>query len=282
MSMIERTCELCGKTFLIRESRLRYVPARYCSRECANEGKRRRVTVFCRVCDKPFTVKQSDYDYRVRKGEPPTYCSRQCANGATERRQAISRSLKNSAAFQAKQRELLPALHERLRQPEQRRLHSEKTRQAWQDPEKRAHMMDGIKQRSQDPAWRSAPHFRRDKQHPRYTGNQQDRNRYESKAWRKAVFARDNYTCQECGKCGPCLVAHHKQPWADHPELRFDVDNGITLCETCHDKAHGKTRRPKTFKCVVCGQPKESGQGTRCKACGRRHLTPLQPRPPFR
>jgi len=55
------------------------------------------------------------------------------------------------------------------------------------------------------------------------------------KAWRKAVFERDNFTCQKCGKRGCKLEAHHIKEWADFPELRYDVDNGQTLCKKCHN-----------------------------------------------
>lgn len=52
--------------------------------------------------------------------------------------------------------------------------------------------------------------------------------------WRDSVFKRDNYTCQCCGKVGGKLNAHHKMNFADYPDLRFDVDNGTTLCFGCH------------------------------------------------
>ena len=57
--------------------------------------------------------------------------------------------------------------------------------------------------------------------------------------WRKAVFERDDYTCQECGirsSVGIKVVlnADHIKPFALFPELRFDIDNGRTLCEDCH------------------------------------------------
>lgn len=58
--------------------------------------------------------------------------------------------------------------------------------------------------------------------------------RIEYKRWRKAVFERDNYTCQMCGKRGEYLQADHIMPWALFPELRYDVDNGRTLCIPCH------------------------------------------------
>lgn len=52
--------------------------------------------------------------------------------------------------------------------------------------------------------------------------------------WRKAVFERDNFTCVNCGMRGGDLNADHLKPFADYPELRFDLDNGRTLCIPCH------------------------------------------------
>ena len=55
------------------------------------------------------------------------------------------------------------------------------------------------------------------------------------KQWRKAVFERDNYTCQKCGdKKGGNLEADHIKPRHLYPELAFVVSNGQTLCVRCH------------------------------------------------
>ena len=61
----------------------------------------------------------------------------------------------------------------------------------------------------------------------------------EMRLWRAAVFERDVYTCKKCGAKGVYLNAHHIKPFAKFPKLRFDVDNGITLCKLCHMKEHG-------------------------------------------
>lgn len=60
------------------------------------------------------------------------------------------------------------------------------------------------------------------------------RKRIEFDLWRTAIFERDDYTCQLCGKRGGKIQAHHIKSWARYPELRFDTKNGITLCIDCH------------------------------------------------
>jgi len=56
--------------------------------------------------------------------------------------------------------------------------------------------------------------------------------------WRKAVFDRDDHTCQFCNVRGGSLEAHHIDAWKEHKKDRFNVDNGVTLCEACHDACH--------------------------------------------
>lgn len=62
------------------------------------------------------------------------------------------------------------------------------------------------------------------------------RNSLEYEDWRKAVFERDNYTCQICYQVGGYLHVDHIKPFALFPELRFELSNGRTLCVSCHRK----------------------------------------------
>jgi len=60
----------------------------------------------------------------------------------------------------------------------------------------------------------------------------------EYKLWVNAVYARDGYTCQKTGVRGGKLVAHHILNFSSHKELRFAIDNGITLSKEAHEEFH--------------------------------------------
>lgn len=99
------------------------------------------------------------------------------------------------------------------------------------------------------PNW-TGGEWMRGKQNP----NWKDGNGYERGAahardirvrhWRREVFSRDGYTCQQCKakpKATGQLNAHHIEPWASNPERRFDITNGVTLCLLCHRLAHKRS-----------------------------------------
>lgn len=56
--------------------------------------------------------------------------------------------------------------------------------------------------------------------------------------WRLAIYRRDWRRCQWCGTESHAIVAHHITPWAACETLRFEVDNGVTLCRACHTFVH--------------------------------------------
>ena len=66
---------------------------------------------------------------------------------------------------------------------------------------------------------------------------QEDRNNPEYKQWRVKVWGRDNFTC--CIKNSDCkgkIEAHHILSWSEYPELRYEVNNGITVCHFHHPR----------------------------------------------
>ena len=64
------------------------------------------------------------------------------------------------------------------------------------------------------------------------------RTSWEYDEWRKKVLERDDYTCQCCGNRGGNLHVHHKYNFSKYINLRYDIDNGMTLCERCHSVSY--------------------------------------------
>lgn len=57
--------------------------------------------------------------------------------------------------------------------------------------------------------------------------------------WRYDVMLRDGFACRRCGDArGGNLCAHHILGFADHPDLRLVLANGLTLCGDCHKALH--------------------------------------------
>ena len=69
------------------------------------------------------------------------------------------------------------------------------------------------------------------------------------KRFRLEVLKRDYFTCKMCKAKGKKtrLNVHHIMKWASAASLRYDVDNGITLCRKCHDSVKGKESHYITY-----------------------------------
>ena len=75
------------------------------------------------------------------------------------------------------------------------------------------------------------------------------RNCHKYRQWRSDIFTRDDFTCQECGRRGGALRAHHTPDTfafimeindiktfdqAMECEELWNINNGITYCTKCH------------------------------------------------
>lgn len=70
--------------------------------------------------------------------------------------------------------------------------------------------------------------------------DQRDWTSPEYKTFRKSVMKRDKRKCQfpDCRK--QAKQVHHIIPWHSSVHLRYDENNGISLCKECHDKIKNK------------------------------------------
>ena len=62
--------------------------------------------------------------------------------------------------------------------------------------------------------------------------------------WMRSVKNRDDWKCKISNKdCHGILEAHHILNWIDYPELRYQVNNGITLCHAHHPRGRAKEKQ---------------------------------------
>lgn len=198
------TCGTCGKEYK-KGSALagRVKHHNYCSFECKVKG--RRTIVRCETCGKEFE--------RIKSWISPekkNYCSRDCAHKGMEVEKPLL-----VCAFCGQQFRRYPS---EIRKMSERGY---------------THVFCGHKCRAAMIAAQFDP--------PRpYVGRHTSaaRNGHKIQAWRKAVFERDNYTCQDCGATDVLLCGHHIKPFVLYPALRYDVSNGVALCYPCHERRH--------------------------------------------
>jgi len=62
--------------------------------------------------------------------------------------------------------------------------------------------------------------------------------------WVKKVRTRDNNKCKiNNSDCEGRLETHHILPWRDYPKLRYEINNGITLCHAHHPHRYAEEKR---------------------------------------
>ena len=181
------------------------------SGELVEYGKNMRINI-CNTCNSEFTKPHNPQ--RVYK-----FCSAKCMGSNEQKKINHSKAMKGSTAWNK----------------------GDKGLKEWMNTSGlKAGWNKGLK--TNKPAWnKGIPNtgFVGEK-NPNWRGgvtkeNEKIRKSIEYKQWRISVFKRDNYTCQICyKKKGIILNADHIKQFALYPELRFDVDNGRTLCLECH------------------------------------------------
>jgi hypothetical protein len=198
---MERLCSNCGKD-------IEKFGLKFCSQKCyRNYWKRiydKRHIRFCGECKKEFICPAS---FPSKK-----FCSRKCykeslvkRKWSREHKNRIKKTLKDY--WKNKVRQGFPQKEESKKKISQTLIKKEVNRK-----EKNGNWKGGIS-----------------------TENNLLRNSPEYDKWRKKVYKRDGYLCQVCFIKGGYLEAHHIKRWSKYPELRYHIDNGLTVHKgKCH------------------------------------------------
>jgi 5-methylcytosine-specific restriction endonuclease McrA len=88
----------------------------------------------------------------------------------------------------------------------------------------------------------------------KWTGNPRRKHRKSKHgAWARVVISPDGAKCQVCRVQGVELHAHHIKSYKEHPELRWDLSNGVTVCHSCHWDIHGSVQNLSHFRFWLSG-----------------------------
>lgn len=233
-------CQYCGVEFeaCINETR------KFCSRSCANKSQPTPyTTLVCEYCKKEFSIK-------TNKSKNRKYCSTECRGKSSQTLKDVTCLNCNTIFHQhtMDSKFCSPECSNEYRKGKSINL-AERIRiceycgnkfevRSVNKPTKYCSntCMGKAMSGEHHPMWRGGIT-------PKY---ETIRLSDEYRAFRLKVLERDLFICQRCGNNTPNeLRVHHIKSFSRFPGLRFDVDNGITLCETCHYEFHhlyGKLR----------------------------------------
>lgn len=95
------------------------------------------------------------------------------------------------------------------------------------------------------PKGKDSPYWIKDRSKlKRFSDIAKDRRSYSYTDWRRRVLKRDNYAClMKDERCAGRLEVHHILSYFVYPELRYDINNGITLCHAHHPRKRAEEKR---------------------------------------
>lgn len=245
-----KSCKQCGIKF-DKPKRLGdslWTKRQFCNRVCSDKARKGVLKtchqeVICKVCKKDFTVPQ----YRI----DPMYCSRLCQN--RDKKGPTAPRWKGGVVL------IVPCMDcgtrekgsvsKRCKQCSDK-LRSGENNPAWKGGKSKCSDC-GIEVAYQSTtcnacqgARMSGPsHFNWISDRTKLA-KRQERNDSAYQNWRKQVWLRDNFTCKIANPdCEGHIEAHHILTWRDYSELRYEVNNGITLCHAHHPRKRAEEKR---------------------------------------
>lgn len=227
MQTVSKTCPACNKEYQADIGRLKHNRQTTCSRACSYKFRAKKISNAKRGQPSPLRgIKTGRSSWNKTEGVHIN-CGHCGVDMRIEPNQVGRKKFCSKACFFAGRelKGLFQKGHPDFVPPENRR-HSEETKKKISDIQRK-----NPRRGKDSPNWRGGLRSERKKEMAKF----------EYRDWRNAVFGRDNWTCQICNVRGGYLEADHIKPWCAFPDLRYDVDNGRTVCRPCHMKldTHG-------------------------------------------
>ena len=203
------TCLVCGKEFYEKPSHVK--GRKYCSRKCAWKSKKKeKAKLVCDYCKKDYFVVPCVIKWNNIRKHKHNFCSDKCKYSFSVGIKKV-KDIMSTCPNCKKEFGLRPSKYRDRKKRYNKIFCSRKC-------------FNGYYVGENSHLWKKD----RSKVRGRALG---DSKCYH---WAKTIFKRDNYTCALCNQKGGDLEAHHIKRWADYPKLRFELENGITLCKKCH------------------------------------------------
>ena len=240
--IIDSVCVVCDVTF--KPKRPKNNGQKYCSRECYYKTRDKKVSKTCVECNKDFKVKRYEV---VNKTRPAIYCSLKCSGQRMKEFSGAKSHLWRGGIKEYKCNEC------------DKQFLSYK-RVGNGTPLFCSHQCYSLSIVGKESSTKGMKFPERSgENHPRWIKDRsklkkkQERGDSAYQEWRMQVYKRDNFKCSiENENCSGRIIAHHILGWSSFPELRYQVNNGITLCQAHHPlkRAEEKRLAPK-FKELV-------------------------------
>ena len=213
---ISLICKYCKKEFKIIKGKKE---KDYCCVDCRKKDKR--IVKICPICNNEFeTLKSSNQKY----------CSRKCYHEAQKSFTPWSKGTIGVIGWWNKGRKLSEEHKLKLSIAKKNappRKKSIKKRKKISEETRERMRISALKRFYSDVEIEKLPYKYNKRNDPAY------------KDWRKQVLERDNYQCVVCGEKYTKehkLVVHHILPWRNHVKERYNINNGITLCQHHHPR----------------------------------------------
>lgn len=214
-NMLNKQCIICNQTFFKAptKSKTEWDKMKFCSRKCYWTSPHKKISTVdkvCPECNQTFSRKPKE---SVKQWDKKKFCSFHCNGKATLRGHKVwNKGIKLSSEQAYRCGNAMRGKKHRL--------------------ETLIIMKERALRKEKHPLWI------KDRNELKRSGqSNKDRRSSAYVLWRKDVLERDKWKCRIIdGNCEGKIEVHHILSYTEYPKLRYEINNGITLCKKHHPR----------------------------------------------